>query len=67
MADMPTCSQCKRPHWRFTACADAPDLPEPRVAVKEPFPIKSVPAGFSVWGDKLVTRDRNGWLIRDKG
>ncbi len=61
MADMPLCSTCSKPHWRFTACADAP---APRKA--EPFPVKSVPEGFRVFGDQLTTRDRNGWLIPEK-
>jgi hypothetical protein len=55
MAEMPTCSTCNKPHWRFTACADAPAPPRP-----DAYPVKSVPEGYHVFGDKLSTRDRNG-------
>jgi hypothetical protein len=41
MAEMPTCSTCNKPHWRFTACADAPAPPR-----LEGYPLKSVPDGY---------------------
>ena len=58
MAEMPLCSTCNKPHWRFTACAD---VPTPR---REGYPIKSVPEGYKPFGDQLATHDRNGWLIK---
>src|SRR5438045_4088904 len=26
MAEMPTCTKCGQPHWRFASCEDAPAL-----------------------------------------
>jgi hypothetical protein len=57
MAEMPTCSTCKKPHWRFVACADAP-----APARLEGYPLKSVPEGYKPFTDQLTTHDRNGWL-----
>lgn len=64
MGDMPVCRACGRPHWRFVACADAPK--ERAATPAEAYPIKTVPEGYRPWGDKLSTRDRNGWLIPEK-
>jgi hypothetical protein len=59
MAEMPLCSACKKPHWRFTACADVPALR------REDYPIKTVPDGYRPFGNQLTIRDSNGWLIKD--
>lgn len=64
MADMPICSRCNKPHWRFVACADAP-APARAIRRTDDFPVP-IPAGYHAWGDKLSTRDRDGWLIPDK-
>lgn len=32
MALMPTCSTCGQPHWRFSACAEAPALAAKEIA-----------------------------------
>ncbi len=64
MADMPVCARCTKPHWRFVACADAPEPPRV-IRRNDDFPVP-IPAGYHEWGHQLTTRDPDGWLIRDK-
>jgi hypothetical protein len=63
MSEMPTCSKCGQPHWRFSACEDAPALAAKEVAdarERERLKVKpelSTPPGMVRVGPNKFARD----------
>lgn len=65
MSEMPTCTKCQQPHWRFKPCAEAPALIEKEQARARArvIPEASAPPGYVKVGPGKFARidaDRPG-------